>query len=138
MALTVVLWLSPAVWLKREVFGLPVGWLLALEIGFAAVGIAAAALAFGAGWRVHGRLGPGLLFGAGAALLAAGVFGPLHYVRYWGTATVLSAGALLVAGHLWNLRLSRAACAGPSQAADDPSVEHSGAGSERGSVAAGD
>ncbi len=111
IALTVVLWLSPMIWLKREAFGVPVGWLLALEIGLAAIGIAAALLAFGSGYRVHRRLAPGALFLGGASLLAIGVFGPLHYVRFWGTATVLLAGALLVAGHLWNLRLSRTACA---------------------------
>jgi hypothetical protein len=110
LALTIVLWLSPIVWIRREAFGVPVGWLFAVEVGFAAVGIAAAVFAFGSGYRVHRRLGPGALFAAGAGLLGVGVFGPLHYVRFWGTATVLLAGALLVSGHLWNLRLSRAAC----------------------------
>lgn len=110
LALTVVLWLSPVVWLKREAFGLPVGWLFTLEVGLAAIGIAAAALAFGSGYRVHRRWAPGLFFAAGAMLLAIAVLGPLHYVRFWGTATVLLAGGLLVLGHLWNLRLSRAAC----------------------------
>lgn len=110
IALTVVLWLSPMVWLKREAFGVPVGWLFMLEIGLAAIGIAAAVLALGSGYRVHRRLAPGALFVGGATLLAIAVFGPLHYVRFWGTATVLFAGALLVAGHLWNLRLSRANC----------------------------
>lgn len=111
IALTVLLWLSPVIWLKREAFGVPVGWLLAVEVGFAAVGIAAAVLAFGSGYRVHRRLGPGAFFVSGVALLGAGVFGPLHYVRFWGTAMVLLAGVLLVTGHLWNLRLSRSACA---------------------------
>lgn len=111
LALTIVLWLAPVVWLKRQVFGLPVGWFVALEIGLAAVGIGAALVAFASGWRVHRRLAPGLLFAAGVALLGVGVFGALHYVRFWGTATVLAAGALLIAGHWWNLRLSGSACA---------------------------
>jgi hypothetical protein len=111
LALTIVLWLAPVVWLKRQVFGVPVGWFVAFEIGLAAVGIAAALVAFASGWRVHRRFAPGLLFAAGAVLLGVGVFGTLHYVRFWGTATVLAAGALLVAGHWWNLRLSRSACA---------------------------
>jgi hypothetical protein len=111
IALTIVLALSPVVWLQRQVFGVPVGWLLAIEIGLAAIGIAAAVVAFGAGWRVHRQPGPGVLFAAGVALLGFGVFGSLHYVRFWGTATVLAAGVLLVTGHLWNLRLARRACA---------------------------
>lgn len=107
VALTVVLWLYPLLWLRREVLGVPVGWLLWFELGLAAMGIAAAVLAFGAGWRTHRRYGPGLLFAAGAVSLAYGVYGSIHLVRYWGTVAVLLAGLLLVAGHLWNQWLSR-------------------------------
>lgn len=107
LALTLVLWLYPMLWFRRQLFGIPMGWLVWFELFLAAIGIGAAALAFATGWRTHGRSGPGVLFGAGVVLLAYGVYGAIHSVRFWGTAAVLAAGLLLVAGHLWNLRLSR-------------------------------
>lgn len=107
IAVTVALAVSPLIWLKREVFGVPVAWLYWTEITLAAVGIGAASIALFAGVRRHGHAGPALFFIGGSALLLVGVFTSLHFVRFWGTAVVVAAGTILIGAHLWNLALAR-------------------------------
>lgn len=103
-ALTVALAAWPALWLRQRIGGVEVRYLLWLEWALATTSIALALAAAWHAWRGHRRLRPVLLLGAGAGLLAVGVFTRLHYVPGWGTALVVGGGVLLIGGHWLNLR----------------------------------
>lgn len=104
VALTVAVLLWPAIWLRQRIAGIELGWLLAIEIGLAALSISLGVGAAVAGWRRHRRAGPPLLLLAGLSVLAVGVFTRLHQLPGWGTGVVVVGGLLLVSGHAWNLR----------------------------------
>jgi hypothetical protein len=107
VALTLALALWPALWLRQRIGGIEVRYLLWLEWGLALASLLLAASAAWQGWRRHRTLRPAILLGAGALVLLLGVFTRLHFVPYWGTAIVVCAGSLLVAGHWLNLRHAR-------------------------------
>jgi len=103
-ALTVALAVWPALWLRQQVGGIEVRWLLWAEWVLAIASLVFAGAAAWHGWRSHRQWRPSLLLASGAVLLVLGVFTRLHYVPGWGTALVVCGGACLVAGHWMNLR----------------------------------
>jgi hypothetical protein len=102
LSFAVVLW--PALWLRQQLFGIEVRWLLLAELALAALSLLAATSALAAGYLRHRRVLPGLLMIPGMLVLGVGVFSQVHRVPGWGTAVVLCGGALLIAGHVLNLR----------------------------------
>jgi hypothetical protein len=106
-ALTVALSLWPTLWLRQRIGGIEVRHLLWLEWGLAIASLVLAMSAAWQGWHRHRGLRPAILLVAGALLLLLGVFSRVHFLPYWGTAIVVGAGALLVAGHWLNLRHGR-------------------------------
>ena len=107
VALTVAITMWPALWLRRQIAGVPLRWLLWLEVALAAISLIAALGALGAGYARHRRILPSLLLLPGMIVLGAGIFSRMHFVPLWGTLIVLCGGALLVSGHLLNLRTPR-------------------------------
>jgi hypothetical protein len=104
IALTSAVAIWPALWLRQRLFGIEVRWLLLTELALAALSVLAAASALVAGYSRHRSLLPGLLMVPGMVALGIGVFSQLHRVPGWGTAIVVFGGALLIGGHLMNLR----------------------------------
>jgi hypothetical protein len=103
-ALTIALAFWPALWLRQEIAGVEVRWLLWAEWVLAIASLLLAGAAAWRGWRSHRRWPPVLGLAAGALLLVLGVFTRLHFVPIWGTVLVVCGGACLVAGHWMNLR----------------------------------
>jgi hypothetical protein len=113
-ALTIVLLLLPSLWLRRQVAGIDLRWLVLVEWLLAAGGIGFAALAGVVGCVRHGRLRPPLLLAIGALLLGASVFTDLHRTAGWGTLTIVAGAAFLVLGHRANLRAADSRSGRPS------------------------
>jgi|GEM_PF-1309892 len=109
VAMTVALTVSPLIWFQRELFGVPLSWLLWLEYALASIGATAAISAAWLGFRLHRQWLPAAGLLLGASLLLAAVFSAVHSARYWGTATIVLAGCVLIASHWLNYRL-RARC----------------------------
>jgi hypothetical protein len=105
VALTAAVAVWPALWLRQNIAGVQVRWLLWLEFALAATSMLAALAALAAGYSRHRRLLPSLLLLPGMLTLGFGVFSRVHFVPWWGTVVVLCGGVLLVVGHWLNLRL---------------------------------
>jgi hypothetical protein len=103
--LTVMVVVTPGIWLRQQVFGVQVRWLVWAEWAFAAGAVVLALASAYAGWRRHGRAGPLVALALGVAVLLVGVFSRVHAVPLAGTAVVVAGGGLLIGGHLWSLRL---------------------------------
>ncbi len=103
--LTALIVTSPAIWLRQHIYGVPLRWFAWAEWALAAGAVTLALASAVAGWRGHRRAGPLRLLAAGVTVLLGGIFGSLRAVPLAGTALVVIGGALLVAGHVWNLNL---------------------------------
>jgi hypothetical protein len=108
VALTLLVVITPGIWLRQQVFGMELRWLVLAEWGFAAGAVVLALASAYAGWRRHGRAGPLLVLALGVTVLLVGVFSRLHAVPLAGTGVVVAGGGLLIGGHVWSLRLRRA------------------------------
>lgn len=107
--LTVAVAVAPAVWLRQQLFGVGVRWLVLAEWLLAAAAIGLALASAWRGWRRHRRAAPLALLACGTGALLVGVYTRVHALPRIGTAVVVCGGLLLIAGHLWSLRLQRRA-----------------------------
>jgi hypothetical protein len=108
VALTLLVVITPGIWLRQQVFGVEVRWLVWAEWAFAAGAVLLALASAYGSWRRHGRAGPLVVLALGIAVLLVGVFSRVHAVPLAGTAVVVAGGGLLIGGHLWSLRLRQA------------------------------
>lgn len=118
-AAILVLW--PATWFRWAWSG-TLGWLYWVELGF---GVASLFFAFAAGltgWLCHRRHLPPILLATGAVGICGGLFTRVHIeTPMAGAAVVLASGAMLVAGHVLNLRgRRRGGAIAPASRTPDP------------------
>lgn len=105
LALTLLFFLYPALWLNRRYWEIGL-WqkLLWIEWSLLATAAGLILLAMTLGWWRHRRRLPACLALLGLAALAAATLTPLHFKGFWGSLLALAGGIMVAGAHWLNLR----------------------------------